>query len=483
MMKIILSILLLIGTMFAQKPSYTLQSDERIIKKGTSAYWNSNYIWVLEGDLIIERGASLEIAPGTTIKFKANTDVTRTGKEKNKAEIIVYGELIAQGEPSLNKFITFTSDAGDGQERSGDWYGIVIYKNASGSNTRIKNVNVQYAYRGISCIGSSPYINNNRILYSFNSGIYLSKSNAIIESNIIQSNFYAGIEIRFNSKPKIYQNNINENEYGVMVYDSSEPSLGNKTNNKGSNSISNNFQFDIYNASSKDIMAIKNSWTFINTDSIRKNIFDGNDNGQYGRVTFLPISEITSAQLELENIQSQVVSPAIASTQGGSSGRQPARSNPTPARTTPTTQNTTTQPQTSNQSNTTTDNQETKKEDVKEVVEPPPQTRDAQPQQQPVEEETNEDDFYQKSLDVPYLKFALDPGTGQVIQKAKPDYAGAVAQLNIRGRVIFRLIIDKDGNVKEASILRSANNLLEEPALEAARKFKFTPGKVQGQVV
>lgn len=54
---------------------------------------------------------------------------------------------------------------------------------------------------------------------------------------------------------------------------------------------------------------------------------------------------------------------------------------------------------------------------------------------------------------------------------------------NIEGKVFVKAVIDKDGNVSDASILKSANKYLDQAALDAVKKTKFTPGMDKGKKV
>lgn len=479
------------------KTEFVLPVENRIIKSGQNSYLPNTYIWVLEGDLIIEKGARLTIQPGTTLKFKANTDVGRTGKDKTKSEVIVLGELIAEGEATANKFITFTSDAPAGSERSGDWYGIYIYKNRLTENTKLKNCNIQFAYRGITCVGSSPYIRSNQILYSYNSGIYLtSKSKARIESNMIQNNGYAGIEVRNLSAPQIYYNNITSNEYGVMVYDSSNPNLGHVARRlsngryrklkksdpeylDGENSIVGNYSYDFYNASSKTIYAQNNSWSELRSDKIVNVIYDRKNQSSYGEVIFEPLVTISTAELQLKNLQDQAVTLASnTKTSKKSPKKSTRRSTQPPRRTTP---------------------QPKKQQRTQPKVIAPPKTTDvaktetAQPQASPatntatptVSEPIPEKpkSLTEQSEAEPFIDLALDQGTGIQQNNPRPTTTAQIRQGNLKGRVIVLLTVGLDGNVASSQILRSPHKFLEQPALDAANQYKFTVGKIQGEPV
>jgi len=82
------------------------------------------------------------------------------------------------------------------------------------------------------------------------------------------------------------------------------------------------------------------------------------------------------------------------------------------------------------------------------------------------------------------------PGTtgvqGQVIHS---DARGLVSELafarkaRIEGIVIIEAVIDRDGNVTEARILKPLPMGLADQALEAVKKWKFKPGTLNNQPV
>lgn len=490
-MRISLLFLILVSIFIGQtKREYVLKDSERIIKAGSQTVrWGNENILILEGDLIIEKGAKLIIDPGTTIKFRPNMDKGGTGKDPNKCELIVRGELVAIGRPFQNQRITFTSAAPVGTEKSGDWYGIVIYKNSK--LTRLQSCDINYGHRGISCFGSSPIIENSQILYSFNSGLYVTaRSKAQIQSNVISSNSYAGIEVLMKSTPKITQNTITSNEYGIMIYDSSSPNLGSNekdNENIGQNEISDNFTYDIYNHSTQEIKAANNNWGSTNVAEIQKTIFDKKSNALYGNVKFLPINAVAQAQFQIEAPKQTlaVVTPKKKTTTPRTTRR------PTQARTTPTNSN---KPVTTNKTPAKTVEQKPDETTRSETI-----ANNTTTTNDPVEDKTETitpvetvaktptpavvSEFTEQSKIKPFLNNFLDQGTGLEIVRGTPIYGGTAARQNIKGRVIVQITVGFDGNVERAQILKAAHTSLEQASLDAAYKFKFTRPTYQGQAV
>lgn len=67
-------------------------------------------------------------------------------------------------------------------------------------------------------------------------------------------------------------------------------------------------------------------------------------------------------------------------------------------------------------------------------------------------------------------------------KQGRPDYPDNVRKQQIEGVVIVSVVIDESGNIIFTKIFKSVPGL-DEPSLEAARKTKFIPGKVNGKPV
>ena len=53
----------------------------------------------------------------------------------------------------------------------------------------------------------------------------------------------------------------------------------------------------------------------------------------------------------------------------------------------------------------------------------------------------------------------------------------------ITGMVTALIVIDADGNVKEASISKSTDSSLEEPVLSALKQWRFAPAQLDGKPI
>lgn len=82
---------------------------------------------------------------------------------------------------------------------------------------------------------------------------------------------------------------------------------------------------------------------------------------------------------------------------------------------------------------------------------------------------------------IPYAKVEVKP---KPISIPKPDYPELARKAGIEGKAIVEAIIDTDGSVLEAKIFKSSGNpMLDESAIAAARRSRFTPAKQRDMFV
>ncbi len=65
----------------------------------------------------------------------------------------------------------------------------------------------------------------------------------------------------------------------------------------------------------------------------------------------------------------------------------------------------------------------------------------------------------------------------------KPVYPSDLKRQGIPGEVVVEFIVDSNGNVTAAQIVRSSHREFEAPTLQAVSKWKFRPGKKGGRAV
>ena len=70
-----------------------------------------------------------------------------------------------------------------------------------------------------------------------------------------------------------------------------------------------------------------------------------------------------------------------------------------------------------------------------------------------------------------------------LIKKVEPVYPAALRQARVSGAVMIEAIIGRDGNVREARVIRSAHPSLDEEALKAVKLWVYKPATWKGRPV
>ncbi|HEX8255645.1 MAG TPA: TonB family protein [Thermoanaerobaculia bacterium] len=69
------------------------------------------------------------------------------------------------------------------------------------------------------------------------------------------------------------------------------------------------------------------------------------------------------------------------------------------------------------------------------------------------------------------------------IERVQPDYTESARRARVQGIVIVEAVIDRQGDVTEARVLKPLPMGLDQQALAAVRQWKFKPGTLNGQPV
>lgn len=459
-------IILSVQQLFAQKRTVSGVIDQREAWKGTI---------VVEGDVTVAPGARLTIEAGTDIVFKPLSDNTRDGIDKTRSELIVQGILIVKG--NIENRVTFTS-AGK-EPRMGDWYGIRLLnpKNISIIDYAI----IEYAYNGISIKKSNPLIRNSRVQLNYNAGIKADvKSEAKILNNFISENGYAGVITTLGSKPILSKNYIALNQIGIIAFSMSQPNLGNLGNgekqNSGENIIFENTDYDIYNHSNLPILAENNSWGVDGTINLRERIYDAEDEARYGAVDYLPFGNADFSDI----VQfTQVEIPATNDTTESSLTDTLIAGRKTIAAETTETNEPLIALNTDNQKPENTTRQVDRKETLKQENEAAGRSatlpRDAiranatvAPKQPAI------------NYDQVFFEYFTDQKKAQIIKKAAPQISTPELGHGAKGRIIVRAIVGKNGHVESAAVIKGLNSYYDRISVEAAMKFRYEVGTIEG---
>jgi TonB family protein len=81
--------------------------------------------------------------------------------------------------------------------------------------------------------------------------------------------------------------------------------------------------------------------------------------------------------------------------------------------------------------------------------------------------------------------FRVGGGVSQpaVVFKVDPEYSEEARKAKYSGTVLLQLVVDVDGKAKNIKVVKGVGLGLDEKAVEAVQKWKFTPGKKNGQAV
>jgi len=81
--------------------------------------------------------------------------------------------------------------------------------------------------------------------------------------------------------------------------------------------------------------------------------------------------------------------------------------------------------------------------------------------------------------------FRVGGGVSQpaVIYKVDPEYSEEARKAKYSGTVLLQLVVDVDGKAKNIKVVKGVGLGLDEKAVEAVTKWKFTPGKKNGSPV
>lgn len=255
------------------------------IRENTVWEKEENSVFLIKGDLVIEKGVSLTINPGVVIYVQANLDEYNLDGDKNNAnnelvEIIVKGSLEAEGNKdnkiylistytsTENSFLKDIAKFGDKKGMGGNWSGIKFYP---GSQGQLNYCYIKYAKWAIQSISSSPQIKNCLIekngIFDQSGSIYLYDSNALIENNEIKNSgggngengqdFTGGKGIYVIESFPIIQNNLFINN-GEAIFLKNSPTMKIQDNTSfiiiKNNTFENNVYAGIWSVNSKALI-------------------------------------------------------------------------------------------------------------------------------------------------------------------------------------------------------------------------------------
>lgn len=161
---------------------------------------------LIDGILTVAMGTTLEIRPGTVVRF---TRFDSNSDQIGERELFIQGRLLALG--TAEKPIVFTS--AEQNPQVGDWGAVNMMMSEDQPNL-IEHSLFEYAYRGFHAHFSNAELRHSR--FRFNQrGAQFQESNVLVEDCEFESNFN-GLQFR-DSTVKLVRSKVTNNNWGVRA--------------------------------------------------------------------------------------------------------------------------------------------------------------------------------------------------------------------------------------------------------------------------
>ena len=165
--------------------------------------WETEKTYIVNGTLEIPQDVTLNIPPGTTVKFGRDALLTVRG-------ILKIGTALA--EEQITQLVHLTSD--NIKPASGDWSGI-LFDHTHDLESFIRGAVIEYATTALDIKTTSPTVAECTLRLN-KTAIALDGSDARIQHNDILDNNIGISTIGRQTRPRIEKNNITKNETGIF---------------------------------------------------------------------------------------------------------------------------------------------------------------------------------------------------------------------------------------------------------------------------
>ena len=268
----------------------SLMLYDQVIRRDTT--WSGEI--TIEGVVVVGRGATLTIAPGTTIRFRK---IDRNKDMIGDSEIRVLGRLLAVGTP--DKMITFSSAAKKPAPK--DWSYVLIF--TSGKENYVRYCRFKGAFSGLQVHFSVAVVTDNVFTNNLE-GLRFGRGELTITNNLFTHNDVGLRFTRMEGPALISHNEITANRLGVLLVPSGqnitdffEPDRSGRPWNTGRLKISTNniydnseYNFTLGEKQFWDLDATDNWWGTDQDPAIRKKIFARNRDPKLGKIIYLPMA-------------------------------------------------------------------------------------------------------------------------------------------------------------------------------------------------
>lgn len=174
--------------------------DHRLTENET---WNPEKTYIVQGTLEIPQNVTLNVPPGTTVKFRRDALLTVRG-------ILKIGTPLDQ-DPAT-RLVHLTSD--NVGPAPGDWAGI-LFDHTHDLESFVRGTVIEYATVALDIKTTSPTVAG-CVLRQNKTAIALDGSDARIQHNDILDNRTGISTIGRQTRPKIERNSITKNETGIF---------------------------------------------------------------------------------------------------------------------------------------------------------------------------------------------------------------------------------------------------------------------------
>lgn len=263
--------------------------SDAVIEEDTR--WDGDVL--IRGTVLVRRGATLRIMPGTTVRFMK---VDRNDDGIGDGEIRVLGRLIADGAPG--KMIRFTS--AEQSPMRNDWSYVLLF--TSGDDNIVAHCLFEYAFAGLQAHFSKAVVADS-IFRNNREGIRFGRAELLIEHNDIVDNTFGIRHTRLEGPVDIRYNMIQNNEVGIFFVPSSQNTQDFFGSDHGAtprppvdppvvrwNNISDNSAYN-YRLGERQGAAVTvgdNWWGATSEKVISSFIYDGMRDRSLGKVLFKP---------------------------------------------------------------------------------------------------------------------------------------------------------------------------------------------------
>ncbi|HWR98933.1 MAG TPA: right-handed parallel beta-helix repeat-containing protein [Candidatus Methanoperedens sp.] len=241
---------------------------------GADATWEGTL--TVAGRLVVKRGATLTILPGTSVRFAW---LDEDGDGIGDGELAVEGRLVARG--TAERPILFASARAAPAPK--DWTYVMI---SASRGSVVEHCVFEHAFTGLQLHLSSASVRRCRFRDNFEA-LRFSTSEIAIECNEISGNAYG---IRYESRGStgsITGNTVSGNEHGFFPVVKSGPGV----RITGNNIVNRGYNVKVGAEQREDLDFRGNWWGTADPAAIAAGFFDGRREGSIGRVLFEPYLE------------------------------------------------------------------------------------------------------------------------------------------------------------------------------------------------